>query len=60
VLLFSTDSAHMRRVYRSNAVLQILQMMSSLSPNHALQRTRQGVAVGNRGVPCAGSLSLGR
>jgi hypothetical protein len=29
-------------------------------PNHALQRTRHGVVVGNRGVPCAGSLSLGR
>jgi hypothetical protein len=29
-------------------------------PNHALQRTRRGVAVGNRGLPRAGSLSLGR
>ncbi len=29
-------------------------------PNHALQRTRHGVAVGNRCVPWAGSLSLGR
>jgi len=29
-------------------------------PNHALQRTRHGVVVCNRGVPCAGSLSLGR
>ena len=29
-------------------------------PNHALQRTRHGVAVGNRRVLCAGSLSLGR
>ena len=29
-------------------------------PNHALQRTRHGVAVGNPRVPCAGSLSLGR
>ena len=29
-------------------------------PNHALQRTRHGVAVCNRCVPCAGSLSLGR
>ncbi len=28
--------------------------------NHALQRTRHGVGVGNRCVPCAGSLSLGR
>jgi hypothetical protein len=28
--------------------------------NHALQRTRHGVVVGNRRVPCAGSLSLGR
>ena len=29
-------------------------------PNHALQRTRHGVVVCNRCVPCAGSLSLGR
>ncbi len=28
--------------------------------NHALQRTRHGVAVYNRCVPWAGSLSLGR
>lgn len=28
--------------------------------NHVLQRTRHGVAVGNRCVPRAGSLSLGR
>jgi hypothetical protein len=28
--------------------------------NHALQRTWHGVAVGNRRVPSAGSLSLGR
>jgi hypothetical protein len=27
-------------------------------PNHALQRTRHGVAVCNPRVPCAGSLSL--
>jgi hypothetical protein len=32
----------------------------SQRPNHALQRTRHGVAVGNHCVPCAGSLSLGR
>jgi hypothetical protein len=29
-------------------------------PNHALQRTRHDAVVGNRCVPCAGSLSLGR
>jgi hypothetical protein len=29
-------------------------------PNHALQRTRRGRRGCNRGVPCAGSLSLGR
>ena len=29
-------------------------------PNHALQRTRHGVVVRDRSVPCAGSLSLGR
>jgi len=29
-------------------------------PNHALQRTRHGVAVCSSRVPCAGSLSLGR
>jgi hypothetical protein len=31
-----------------------------MSSNHALQRTRHGVAVGNPCVLCAGSLSLGR
>ncbi len=34
--------------------------MMLLMPNHALQRTRQGAVVCNRGVPRAGSLSLGR
>jgi hypothetical protein len=29
-------------------------------PNHALQRTRRERRGCNRGVPCAGSLSLGR
>ena len=31
-----------------------------MPPNHALQRTRHGVVVCNRCVPCAGSLSSGR
>ena len=31
-----------------------------LWPNHALQRTRHDAVVCNRGVPRAGSLSLGR
>jgi hypothetical protein len=31
-----------------------------MPPNHALQRTRHDAVVGNRCVPCAGSLSLGR
>jgi hypothetical protein len=31
-----------------------------LWPNHALQRTRRGRRGCSRGVPCAGSLSLGR
>ncbi len=34
--------------------------MNTQRSNHALQRTRRGVAVCNRCVPCAGSLSLGR
>jgi len=32
----------------------------TMTPNHALQRTRRGRRGCNRGVPCAGSLSLGR
>jgi len=32
-------------------------MTHTLTPNHALQRTRHGFGVGNRGVPSAGSLS---
>ena len=31
-----------------------------MTPDHALQRTRHGVVVGNHFVPYAGSLSLGR
>jgi hypothetical protein len=34
--------------------------MTTLWPNHALQRTRHDAVVCNRCVPCAGSLSLGR
>ena len=34
--------------------------MTREQANHALQRTRHGVVVCNRGVPRAGSLSLGR
>jgi hypothetical protein len=34
--------------------------MTRPSPNHALQRTRPSRRGCNRGVPCAGSLSLGR
>jgi hypothetical protein len=34
--------------------------LDPLPPNHALLRTRHGVVVCNRGVPRAGSLSLGR
>ena len=34
--------------------------MNPTSPNHALQRTRYGVAIGNQRVLCAGSLSLSR
>ena len=34
--------------------------MMTLWPNHALQRTRRGRRGCNRGVPRAGSLSLGR
>ena len=39
---------------------RILETLRIRRPNHALQRTRRGVAVGNRCVTCAGSLSLGR
>jgi hypothetical protein len=34
--------------------------MMKLPPNHALQRTRHGVVVCNRGVPWAGPLSFCR
>ena len=35
-------------------------VMDKQTPNHALQRTRRGRRGCKRGVPCAGSLSLGR
>jgi hypothetical protein len=35
-------------------------VISQIMPNHALQRTRHDAVVGNRCVPRAGSLSLGR
>ena len=44
----------------SDSLEYLLEGMTVSSPNHALQRTRRGVAVGNPRVPRAGSLSLGR
>src|SRR5437899_12386656 len=52
-------TSHVAEVWHGLLGLQGTSPQVAVRPNHALQRTRRGVAVGNRRVPCAGSLSLG-
>jgi hypothetical protein len=54
-------SQHQRRLGgQSQMRIMGFECMTMSWPNKTLQRTRHGVAVCNRRVPCAGSLSLGR